>query len=151
MILALALLVDPAAAKDLRSRVGVGFHQGFGDTSALSFRVGIPAASPTMNLQIEADVGLDITSTTPGFFAGGRALWGLVAEDNLNLYFGAGAGYLGASKAVRVQPVLAAQFFFFGLENLGFSAEWGVNVDIGAETHILTVGGGPAAAVHYYF
>lgn len=151
MILALALLVDPAAAKDLRSRVGVGFHQGFGDTSALSFRFGVPAASPTMNLQVEADVGLDISSAATGFFAGGRALWGVVAEDNLNLYVGAGAGYLGASKAVRVQPVLSAQFFLFGLENLGFSAEWGVNVDLGTASRVTTIGGGPAAAVHYYF
>ena len=69
----------------------------------------------------------------------------------MNLYLGVGAGYLGGPGTIRVQPGIGAQFFLFGLENLGFSAEWGVNVDLGSTYALTTFGSGPAAAVHYYF
>ena len=52
---------------------------------------------------------------------------------------------------MRVQPAVGAQFFFFGLENLGFSVEWGVNADFGEGYRVATFGTGPAAAVHYWF
>lgn len=151
MLLALLLATDPAAAKDLRSRVGVGFHQQFGNVSALSVRFGLPAAEPTTNIQLELDAGVLAATSGTAWFAGGRALFGVVAEDNMNLYLGAGGGWMGGVDALRLQPVIATQFFLFGLENLGFSAEWGLNVDIAAETSAMTVGGAPAAAVHYYF
>lgn len=154
MLLALLLVSAPADAKDLRSRIGVGFHQQFGNVTALSVRGGLPMAKPTSNLQLELDVGADLASgTDPKFFAGGRALYSVVAEDNMNLYLGAGGGYLvdGPSGLVRLQPVAGAEFFLFGLENLGFSVEWGVNVDLGATWGVETVGSAPAIGAHYYF
>lgn len=148
----LLALLPSADAKDLNGRLGVGFHQQFGDTSSLSVRYGLPTGSPTVNLHVEADVGLALDPVAGnGYFAGGRLLYGVVAEDNMNLYLAAGAGWVGGPDVLRVQPALAAEFFLFGLENLGFSAEWGVNVDLGADSKVTTVGAGPAAAVHYYF
>jgi len=154
MLLALLLSASSADAKDLRSRLGVGFHQQFGSVTTLSARYGLPMPKPTQSLQLEADVGFDFTDGDPAaFFAGGRALYGVVAEDNLNLYLGAGAGYAvsGTSGFVRLQPAVGAEFFLFGLENLGFSVEWGVTIDLGAETGVSTFGTAPNAAVHYYF
>jgi hypothetical protein len=154
MFLALLLVSAPADAKDLRSRIGVGFHEQFGNVTALSIRGGLPMPKPTNNLQLELDIGLDLAAVTdPKFFAGGRVLYSVVAEDNMNLYLGAGAGYLvdGPSGLVRIQPVAGAEFFLFGLENLGFSVEWGVNVDLGATWGVETVGSSPAIAAHYYF
>jgi hypothetical protein len=154
MFLALLLLLAPAHAKDLRSHLGLGFNQQFGTVSAISARYGLPAGKPTTNVQIEADVGFDLSAVTdPKFFAGGRLLYAVVAEDNMNLYLGAGAGYAvdGPAGVVRLQPAVGAQFFFFGLENLGFSVEWGVNVDLGASWAVKTVGTAPSVGVHYYF
>lgn len=154
MLLALLLVSAPADAKDLRSRFGIGFHQQFGSVTALSARYGLPTGKPTSNVQIEVDVGADLAALTePRFFAGGRLLYSVVAEDNMNLYLGAGGGYVvdGPDGVVRLQPVAGAEFFFFGLENLGFSVEWGVNVDLGAAWAVKTVGSAPAVGVHYYF
>ena len=89
-------------------------------------------------------------------------LFAFLAEDNLNLYAGVGAGYAGfddGSRAVRAQPALGVEFFLFGLENLGLSAEFGVNVDVGISSSGIdvTTGAGPDASsfaaigVHYYF
>jgi hypothetical protein len=154
MALALLVLLTPAHAKDLRSRFGLGFNEQFGSVTALSARVGLPTDKPTQNVQIEADVGVDLGETIdPKFFAGGRLLFGVVAEDNMNVYLGAGAGYAvdGPSGVVRIQPSAGAQFFLFGLENLGFSTELGVNIDLGAAWSVKTVGASPSVAVHYYF
>ena len=154
MLLALLLVSAPADAKDLRSRVGIGFHEQFGSVTALSVRAGLPTGKPTSIIQFEADVGADLSAVTePKFFAGGRLLFTVVAEDNMNLYLGAGGGYIvdGPDGVVRLQPVAGAEFFFFGLENLGFSVEWGVNVDLGAAWAVKTVGSSPAVAAHYYF
>ena len=75
----LLLLVTHADAKDLRSRVGLGFHEQFGETSSLSLRFGLPAGKPTQNVQLEVDAGLDLTTATTSWFAGGRLLFGVVA------------------------------------------------------------------------
>src|SRR5262249_26458356 len=142
------LVAPPAVAKDLNGRFGVGFSQQFGGDggmSAVSLRYGLPTGKPTTNIGLEADVGANVTSVTD-FFVGGRLLWGVVAEDNMNLYLGAGVGYLQrhvgvdqddgtvdqeAAGGLRIQPSLGAEFFLFGLENLGFTTELGVNVDLG--------------------
>lgn len=154
MLLALLLVSAPADAKDLRSRLGIGLHEQFGSVTALSARYGLPTGKPTSNVQIEVDLGADLASTMdPKFFAGGRLLFSVVAEDNMNLYLGAGAGYVvdGPAGVVRLQPVAGAEFFFFGLENLGFSVEWGVNVDLGSAWAVQTIGSSPGVAAHYYF
>lgn len=163
MLLVVLSLVSSADAKDLRSRLGLGFHQELGSMSALSVRYGFPAAKPTTNIQLEADVGLSLAAGSPTeLYAGGRLLYTVVAEDNLNFYLGAGAGYATVAGTdadgdptstgfVRIQPALGAEFFLFGLENLGFSIEWGANVDLGAAWAVRTIGSSPAAAVHYYF
>jgi hypothetical protein len=45
------------------------------------------------------------------------------------------------------------EFFFFGLERLGLSAEFGVNVDVGPGIVDVATTSGTAASVgvHYYF
>lgn len=156
-----------AHAKDLRNHVGVGVDTALGHgvstvtgTSAaipaLSLRFGLPASSPNVNVQIELDGGFNAGGGEEArYLAGGRVLYGVVVEDNMNLYLGAGAGYLGQGSTgrVRIQPTMSAQWFFFGLENLGFSAECGVSIDAGGSqgARAVTVGGVPAVGLHYYF
>ncbi|MBM4367530.1 MAG: hypothetical protein FJ102_15060 [Deltaproteobacteria bacterium] len=154
MLAALLILAAPAEANDLRGRFGLGFHAGLGSVSAVSVRYAIPTKSPAVNVQLELDGGFAVASgADTELVAGGRLLYGLVAEDNLALYGAGGAHYVSAagSDFVRVQPALGAEFFMFGLENLGFGVEWGLNVDLGESTGLRTVSGAPAVTVHYWF
>lgn len=160
LLLALLLLPSPALAKDLRGHLGMGFvlpvavPVGEGETAALpmlSLKYGFPTGDPKMNIALQAEVGAAWQSGADAVIhAGGRLSFGVVAEDNMNLFLGAGAGVdvQAGATVFRVQPVMGADFFLFGLENLGFTAEWGVAVDLGATTTLALV---PAFQVHYYF
>ena len=154
MTIALLVLVMPASANDLRGRVGFGFHAGLGSVSALSMRYALPTGRPEVNVQLELDAGVAYADDVDlQLVAGGRGLYGVVAEDNLSLYVAAGAVYVQDPTAsrVRIQPAIGAEFFFFGLENLGFGVEWGLNLDLGDEPAVETVSGAPAVTVHYWF
>jgi hypothetical protein len=154
MILALLALVPTSSANDVRGRLGFGFHAGLGTVSALSVRYALPTAQPQVNIQLEVDAGASVGETIgTEIVAGGRGLYGVVAEDNLSLYVAAGAFYVEspASSGVRIQPAVGAEFFFFGLENLGFGVEWGLNLDLGETPAVRTVSGAPAVTVHYWF
>lgn len=158
VLLVSLLCVPSAAAKDLRKRPGLGFTGRIGDHTALSARYGLPMPSAVMNVLVEVDAGFTTdgrADTSDGFIAGGRALLSVVAEDNMNLYVSAGAAYVtydgSKSQAVRVQPGLSAEFFLFGLENLGFSADWGVSLDLGSPMAVTSFGAGPGLSVNYYF
>lgn len=154
---ALLCLLAPsvASAKDLGGRVGVGFIHSFGDQSALSVRYGLPLGDPALNVQLEAFGGFAANTASTGWLvAGGRGLYAVVVEDNLNLYVGAGAGLLTdqatRQQALRIQPTMGAEFFLFGLENLGFMTEWGINVDLGDATGVSTAANA-GVGVHYWF
>jgi len=146
-----------ASAKDLRGKVGIGFNNNFSSLTSVSAKIGLPAARETVNFQIQALVGFAIASDTDNrFFAGGRLLLPIIAEDNLNVYGGIGGGYVrfhDTAEAARIQGVLGVEFFFFGLERLGLSAEFGVNLDVGPGILDVATTSGTAASVgvHYYF
>ncbi len=152
-----ALLAAPAAqAKDLRNRFAVGFNNQFGHAASLSARYGLPWNDEAINLQLEILAGVDLDSddtTTDAVSAGARLLYALVAEDNMNLYAAAGLGWVSydGAAAVRLQPGLSAQFFLFGLENLGFSADWGLSIDLGTPSAISSFTSVPGMGLHYYF
>ncbi|MFH1464566.1 MAG: hypothetical protein ABIO70_09270 [Pseudomonadota bacterium] len=151
------LLAAPAAqAKDLRNRFGVGFTEQIGGFPSIALRYGLPMPNEVMNLQVELAAGFladgDAT-TTDGVSGGARLLYALVAEDNMNLYAEAGLGWnsIEGANALRIQPGLGVQFFFFGLENLGISADWGICIDLGKPTGIATWSSAPGLGLHYYF
>ena len=153
LLAGLLLAPGTADAKDLRSRLAIGANAHLGSVPALSVRYGLPTGNPAVNVQLEALAGFwTVTDSPANATAGGRLLYGVVAEDNMNLFLGAGAGVnvVAGDAAFRLQPVMGADFFLFGLENLGFTAEWGINVDLGSSTAAGTsasLGGG----VHYWF
>ncbi|MEC8194512.1 MAG: hypothetical protein VX944_06250 [Myxococcota bacterium] len=150
-----ALLTAPIAqAKDLRERTGVGFNAQFGHLASLSVRYGLPTPSPVMNIQVEGLFGLDTAASEEGgnVAYGARVLYGFLAEDNMNLFAGGGLGGVNTAgeNTVRLQPAMGADFFLFGLENLGFTVEWGINMDIGKSSGVSTTAAA-AAGAHYWF
>lgn len=153
-VLAGLTLSTEAHAKDLRKRVGVGFDNQFGHISSLSVKAGLPTPDPAINLQIQATLGFSVRDGAENdWWVGGRALYGLVAEDNMNLYVAAGAGWRveGQDAGLRLQPALGTEFFPFGLENLGISAEAGAAIDLGTGVDAFGVGSAAGVGVHYYF
>lgn len=158
LLVILTLLVPSAAsAKDLRRKLGVGFNNNFSSVTSLSFKIGLPTAKETVNVQIQALAGFALANDVDTrLFVGARVLLPFVAEDNLNVYGGIGGGYArfhDQAQAARLQAVLGVEFFMFGIERLGFSAEFGVNVDIGPGiVDVATTSGtGASVGVHYYF
>jgi len=158
------LLLAPtdASAKDLRGKFGLGFNNNFTSLTSVSIKGGLPMPKATQNLQVQGLLGFGLAQNEPArMFAGGRVLIPILAEDNLNLYAGVGAGYLRLKpegqnevlNAFRGQVVLGVEFFFFGLERLGFSAELGINFDVAEEFLSFSTTSGTAASVgvHYYF
>ena len=154
-----ALSSETAEAKDLRERIGIGAWQAIepgaegGSLTHISLRYGLPTAKPTLNLMLELDGGFRINATDglSGYAGGLRFLSGVVVEDNMNLYLSLYLGYqhdYGGWGALRALPMLSAEFFPFGLDNLGISADLGVRVDAGTELIIATQ---PALGLRYYF
>jgi hypothetical protein len=156
-VAAVFLLPSAASAKDLRKRFGIGFNNSFASVAALSLKIGLPTPKPTLNVQAQVLAGFSIRQNDDDrFFLGGRLILPVVAEDNLNVYGAVGAGWArfdDDSDALRAQGVLGVEFFPFGLENLGFSAEFGLNLDIvpGAVELGTTGGTDASVGVHYYF
>lgn len=154
---ALLLLPSPAEARDLRGRLGVGFNNNFSSLTSISVKYGIPTNKETVNLQVQAMVGFAfLKDQDDRFFAGGRVLVPILAEDNLNLYVPVGAGYVrfhDDKSGLRASAGVGVEFFLFGLENLGLSAEFGLTLDVGSQFVDLQTTGGTQAAVgvHYYF
>jgi hypothetical protein len=155
LLVALPLLTAsaPAQAKDLRNRFGMGFNNQLSHIPAVSLKYWLPAGNPSVNVAVELHGGVSVlNNAADALFLGGRLSYALVTEDNMNLYAAAGAGFVseGEKQDVRVQPALGTEFFFFGLDNLGFMAEWGLNIDLGEDSkfEIIT---GPAIGLHYYF
>jgi hypothetical protein len=152
-MLLLLTAMSSADAKDLGNRIGVGFNNQLGALPAISARYGLPSKNPAINIQIEADLGLNIVSGgDTAVLIGGRALYAVVVEDNMNLYaFGGGTLTTVADTAtVRIQPGLEIQAFPFGLENLGINAGFGLNLDLGSEAGVST-NGALLSGVHYWF
>lgn len=151
-MLLLLTALSGAEAKDLGNRIGVGFNNQLGSIPALSARYGLPTSNPAVNIQVEADLGLSTAGETSQLLVGGRALYAVVVEDNMNLYAAAG-GALSAiddATSVRIQPGLELQVFPFGLENLGLNAGFGLNLDLGSAGGIATHGALLTGA-HYWF
>ena len=144
-------LTSSAAAKDLRGHLGVGFNTTLPHAAGLAVAYGLPTGDAAIEVGIEAIAALSIADGTRDVaFAGGRMTYALATEDNMNFYGAAGAGFVteGDNQNIRLQPALGAQFFLFGLENLGFLAEWGLSIDLGESS---SVSGGTGVGLYYYF
>ena len=85
-------------------------------------------------------------------FIGGRAMWALVVEDQANLYLSAGMGGLNTPDGFtfRLQPGFCIDAFLFGLENLGVTTGFGLDIDLGETTGIAT-SGALLGGIHYWF
>jgi len=148
----------PAAqAKDLSTRLGVGYSNQFGlnqDLPSIAVRY-----YPNGDYGIMAALGVDTEEDNSRFGAQFKILKLVFKEDNLNFYTGAGAGLVSREENNKndsgfdLSGFVGAEFFLPGLENLGFSFEAGIGVtSIDNEVRFRTIGDHPLrAGIMFYF
>jgi hypothetical protein len=142
-------------AKDLTTRLGVGYKD--------QFSVALPSIAvqyyPNANLGVAAALGLDTQSQNSKFGFSVKVFRVIYMEDNLNFYMGTSAGLVSVesgsstSSGFELNGLIGCEYFFGGLENLGFTFETGVAVrSISSGVSFRTVGDSPLrGGVTFYF
>ena len=125
--------VIPAEAKDLTKRVGLGYN------AQTEFKLGdleIEMAAPSVKYALSPKMGLQgifgFNKLSNGqdfsrLILGGKFLYNIIQEDNMNFYAGGGLVIINDSNAdsetgTVVFGCAGEEFFFSGLPNLGFAA-----------------------------
>ncbi len=144
----------PSFAKEMSSRLGVGFR------NAYSIEVPSIAAVyyPSANYGIVGAIGVDTQdqASKSAFSVGIRRI--LFMEDNMNFFMGGQATMLSNELPTETQSgfelsaIVGGELFFAGLENLGFSFETGVGITSLKKTRFRTLGDSPfRAGMIFYF
>lgn len=154
-----ALLASSAVqAKDLATRLGVGIKN--------NNSIDLPAIAavyyPNSDIGLTGSLGVDTEEDASkfAFNVGIRKI--LFTENNMNFYYGGQAGLVnietptatGSDKdsGFELNVVFGAEFFFAGLDSLGFSFEGGVGLASMDETRFRTIGDHPLkAGLVFYF
>lgn len=153
------LISSTLHAKELTNRLGLGYSDQFSE--------GLPSISvrywPDPKLGIGAALGVDTQEDNSRFGFMARLYRIIFTEDNMNFYMGAGAGLISVEKKVgattdndsgfELNGFFGGEFFFAGLDSLGFSFEAGVGVtSISSEVRFRTMGDSPVkAGITFYF
>ncbi len=144
-------------SKDMGNRLGVGYS----DSLAVKFY-------PSNDWALSAALGIDTNTTN----ATGNSIFGIGAkfyktiftESMLNFFLGAGVGLISSGPASGVtggstssgfdlDAFGGCEFFFPGLDNLGFNFMFGVGVtSISSGVRFRTIGDSPlTGGIYFYF
>ena len=158
LVFAILLFIGSGAvAKDLAHRLGVGYANQFGlsqDLPSIAMRY-----YPNSEYGLMGALGVDTAKNSAAFGFQGKLLKTVFREDNLNFYMGAGAGIISrqtngkTDSGFDIAGFVGAEFFFNGLENLGFNLETGVGItSVSSEVRFRTIGDHPLrAGIFFYF
>ncbi len=158
LIVLTALIFGAGAhAKDLTSRLGLGYANQFGleeDLPSMALRY-----YPNSDYGLMGALGVDTKKNNSRFGVLAKIIKIVFKEDNLNFYTGASAGLISrevnskTDSGFDLAGLLGVEFFFSGLENLGFNFETGVGVtSVSSEVRFRTIGDHPMkAGIFFYF
>lgn len=145
-----------AHAKDLTSRLGIGYKN--------QFSAELPSIAaqyyPAADIGLSASLGVDTQDNDSKFGFMVRLYKIVFMEDNLNFYMGTGAGLLSTETAAgqnesgfELAGYAGCEFFFSGLESLGFSFETGAAItSVSSGVRFRTFGDSPIrAGMMFYF
>ncbi len=144
-----------ALAKDLSSRLGVGYRNSF---VTMSLPSGSIVYSPSVDYSLYGALGVDTEDTNSkfAFAAGARRI--VFREDNMNFYTGGQVGIVNQEVAsskdsgFEVAALVGGEFFFQGLDSLGFNFETGLGVTTVKKTRFRTLGDSfLSAGMTFYF
>lgn len=157
LITLLSLSSTFAEARDLTGRLGLGYNSEFansdssitGHVPAISLKYGI-----SREFAIEGVVGFN-TGSPANTVVGAKIFKNIFYETNLNFYYMAGgAAVQGNSKSgAQVITGFGVEWFFPGLESLGFAMETGASLDNLSGSYALKTLGVSFlnAGIHFYF
>lgn len=152
-----------AQARELANRLGIGFSDQFGLTNSMP---GIAARYyPTSDIGVSGVIGVDTQKDASQFGFMAKVFKIIFKEDNMNFYVGAGLGLVSQQtrdattlltrndSGFMADGYFGTEFFFSGLENLGFSFEAGIGVtSISSQVRFRTMGDSPfRAGMTFYF
>ncbi len=154
-VVALSLTASTASAKDLSHRLGIGFKNQFGaELPGIALQY-----YPGADLGLSAVLAVDTQKDNSKFGLMAKLHRVIFHEDNLHFYMGAGAGILSVENngkndsGFELLGFGGTEFFFSGIENLGFSFEVGVGVtSLSSNVRFRTIGDSPfRAGMTFYF
>ena len=154
-LFAVAIFPALAAGKDMTYRLGAGFKNNGSEE--------IPSVAvvyfPAKDYAYTGSVGVDtrLNNSLLELTVGLRKI--IYFENNLNFYISGQAGLLntetvaaGKKSGVDLLGAGGVEFYFAGLENLGFSIEAGLMLSTLGSTRVHTVADGPLrAGIVFYF
>ncbi|MCB0392104.1 MAG: organic solvent tolerance protein [Bdellovibrionales bacterium] len=161
IFLGVSLLTPQLMAKDLTNRLGVGYANQFSeDLPSLAIRY-YPNAQLGLTAALGVDTGDDGSGAPSKFGFMVRILKIIFIEDNMNFYMGTGAGLLSredvtnneTDSGFELTGFAGGEYFFSGLDSLGFSFEAGIGVtSISSDVRFRTIGDHPLrAGIIFYF
>ena len=160
-LVATQITAQKAQAKELTNRLGVGYANQFStDLPSLAVRY-----YPDPKMSVGAQLGVDTQKDSSKFGFSVNVHRVIFTEDNVNFYMGSSAGLISTQSiptgqtssktdsGFELAAFIGAEFFFTGLENLGFSFEGGVGVtSVSSQVRFRTIGDTPfKAGVIFYF
>lgn len=124
------LFTEASYAKNLSNRLGIGYKNQFSqDLPAIAVQY-----YPGPEVGISAALGIDTQQNASKLGLMVKFHRIIFTEDNLNFYLGAGAGLLTREinskndSGFELSGFAGTEFFFSGLDSLGFSFEAGIGV-----------------------
>ncbi|XGC82309.1 organic solvent tolerance protein [Bdellovibrio bacteriovorus] len=154
VLVCMILVAGTVQAKELTNRLGVGVKSnasiGIAELAAVYY--------PVSELAVVGGLGIDTEKDNSKFTANAGVRRIVFKEDNLNFYMGGALGLVNLETAgekesgFEINALFGAEFFFPGLENLGFTFEGGVGVVSLDDVRFKTIGNGPfSAGIVFYF
>ena len=154
-VIGIVLWSGIVSAKDLTHRFGLGLKNNTSENLPSLAAVYFPAH----DIAVSAGLGIDTKKDNSKLqiHAGIRKI--IFAENNLNFYTGAQLGLAnfetpvdGKQSGFEILGVFGVEFFFQGLDNLGFTFEAGLGVVSLKEVRFRTLADDPTrAGIVFYF
>jgi hypothetical protein len=157
LVLASALLLtsQSALAKDLTSRLGVGYRNVLVTTS-------LPSVAafyyPSPDIGLIGSIGVDTEENYSQFALAGALRRIIFKEDQMNFFGGGQVAMVNQEittqkeSGFELAATVGGEFFFTGLESLGFNFETGIGITTVKKTRFRTLGESFLnAGVAFYF
>jgi hypothetical protein len=148
------LLSELVVAKDLGSRLGVGIKNNASED--------VPSVAvvyfPNNDFAVTGGMGIDTQKNQSKFVFSGGVRKILFRENQMNFYFGGQMGivnyeYSGDKQnGFELNAIFGGEFFFTGLDSLGFTFEGGAGIASLKEVRFRTIADSPLkAGIIFYF
>ena len=156
LIFSTLLISNSAYSKELTSRLGVGYSNQFGSAELPSIAVRYYSSS---RFGLGASLGIDTEKDNSKFGFLAKIFRIIFVEDNMNFYMGSAVGVTSNEVAGKnnsgfeLTGFVGGEYFFTGLDSLGFSFEAGIGVtSVSSQVRFRTIGDSPLkAGITFYF